>query len=60
MKGYTDEHGYDRPPCSTCKYRSKMVVESPCFNCIDILDLALHKPNAETEFANYEMDGEGE
>ena len=60
MKGYIDEYGYDRPPCSTCKHKSKMTVKSPCYNCIDPVDLALHKPNAETEFLYYEKDGEGE
>lgn len=54
MKGFTDKKGFDRPPCGTCKYKSKMVVESPCYTCIDYIDLALHKPNAETEFINYE------
>lgn len=59
MKGYIDEYGYDRSPCGTCKYKNKLTVESPCYNCIDIMDLALHKPNHETEFAYYEeMDGE--
>lgn len=56
MKGYTDEFGYDRAPCRTCKHRNKMTVEAPCYNCIDIVDLALHKPNAETEFASYERE----
>ena len=56
MKGYTDENGFDRPPCKTCKYRNKMTVEAPCYTCIDTMDLALHKPNAETEFANYVKD----
>ena len=60
MKGYIDEDGHDRPPCSTCKHRNKMTVESPCYNRIDIIDLALHKPNAETEFASYEKNGEVE
>lgn len=55
MKGFINEFGVDIPPCGTCKNRGKMVVESPCYNCIDVLDLALHKPNNETEFANYEM-----
>ena len=54
MKGYTDEKGRDMPPCNTCKYKDRMTVESPCYSCIDNVDLALHKPNAETEFANYE------
>lgn len=56
MKGYIDKNGYDRPPCGTCKHRNKMTVEHPCYSCIDTMDLALHKPNAETEFANYEAD----
>ena len=54
MKGYIDEFGYDRPPCAKCKHRDKMTVESPCYSCIDNVDLALHKPNCETEFANFE------
>lgn len=54
MKGYIDEHGYDRPPCATYKHKKKMTVEAPCYSCIDNVDLALHKPNCETEFANYE------
>ena len=45
----------DIPPCGTCKYKNKMTVESPCYNCISDVDLALHKPNADTEFANYEV-----
>ena len=56
MKGYTDENGYDRPPCNTCKYKNKMTVEAPCYSCIDNVDLALHKPNCEIEFANYEKE----
>ena len=56
MKGYIDKNGYDRPPCDTCKHKNKMVVEAPCYSCIDNVDLALHKPNCETEFANYERE----
>lgn len=56
MKGYTDELEKDKPPCGTCKYKNKMTVEAPCYNCIDTVDLALHKPNSETEFANYESE----
>lgn len=56
MKGYTDEKVRDMPPCYTCKYKDRMTVESPCYSCIDNIDLALHKPNAETEFANYVAD----
>ena len=54
MKGFINEFGVDIPPCGTCKHKDKMTVESPCYNCIDCTDLALHKPNNETEFANYE------
>lgn len=54
MKGFVDENGIDRPACVTCIHRGKMTVESPCYNCISSLDLALHRPNAETEFASYE------
>lgn len=56
MKGYTDENGKDRPPCGTCKHKNKLTVQAPCDSCIDTVDLALHKPNAETEFANYEKE----
>ena len=53
MKGFLKD-GKDYAPCGTCKYRGKMTVEAPCYDCIDTMDLALHKPNYETEFANYE------
>lgn len=56
MKGYVDEKGYDRPPCRMCKHRNKMTIELPCRDCIDIIDLALHKPNYETEFVSFEYD----
>lgn len=56
MRGYIDDKGKNRPPCGTCKHRNKMTVEEPCYSCIDIIDLALHKPNAETEIASYEAD----
>lgn len=46
----------DKAPCDTCKHKNKMTVEAPCYNCIAIIDLALHKPNAETEFAAYEKE----
>ena len=54
MKGYIDEFGYDRSPCSKCKHKDKLTVEYPCYSCIDNIDLAMHKPNSETEFVNYE------
>ena len=53
MKGYLKD-GRDYAPCETCKNKHKLTVEAPCYNCIGTLDLALHKPNYETEFANYE------
>lgn len=53
MKGFLKD-GKDYAPCGTRKYRGKMTVEAPCYDCIDTMDLALHKPNYETEFANYE------
>lgn len=54
MKGFINEFGIDVAPCGTCKHKGKMTVESPCYDCIAIADLALHKPNNETEFENYE------
>ena len=33
--------------------KNKATYQSPCYNCIDIVDLCLHRPNAETEFANF-------
>lgn len=58
MKGYTDENGIDRPPCGMCKHKDKLTVEAPCYNCIDAVDLALHKLNSEMEFVYFEMAGE--
>ena len=60
MKGYTDENGRDRPPCGMCRHKDKLTVEAPCYNCIDAVDLALHKLNSETEFVYFEMAGERE
>lgn len=64
MKGFyklcPDGTVADMPPCGTCKYKkhkNKMTVESPCYDCVDNIDLALHKPNAEIEFYNYEQEG---
>lgn len=56
MKGYIDEFGYDRPPCVKCKHKGERTVGSPCYSCIDNVDLALHKPNCKTEFTNFEED----
>ena len=53
MKGFIDENGFDRSPCGLCKYKNKMTVEQPCYSCISIIDLALHKQNHETEFASF-------
>ena len=60
MKGYIDEHGKERSPCGPCKHKNKLTVANPCYSCIDLIDLALHKPNSETEFANYEAEIEVE
>lgn len=53
MKGFIDKNGFDRPPCRLCKYEKQSVTEAPCYNCISTLDLALLKPNSETEFASF-------
>lgn len=53
MKGFIDEFGRDRPACDNCKYRNRPTVFVLCYNCISHIDLALHKPNYETEFANF-------
>ncbi len=64
MKGHyetlPDGRVLDRPPCGTCKYRHRMTIEAPCYSCVDIIDLASHKPNAETEFAAYTEDAEND
>lgn len=57
MKGYIDSRGCDRPACDTCKYKTKPKIYCACYNCVSIIDLALHKLNCETEFVNYEPDG---
>lgn len=44
----------DNTPCFFCKHRKNLTVESPCYGCIETTDLALHKQNADTEFANFE------
>ena len=53
MKGFyeklLDGRIVDRPPCSRCLHRNKMTVEEPCYSCIDLMDLSLHRPNVETE-----------
>lgn len=53
-----DGRRIDAPPCRTCKHKNKMTVEAPCYNCIDPVSLALHKPNAETDFVCWEPEGE--
>ena len=56
MKGHyeirADGQRADVPPC-----KNKMTVEAPCYNCIDPVALALHKPNAGTDFVYYEPEG---
>lgn len=51
MKGYTSHKGYDCSPCFFCKKRGE---ESCSYFCISNVDVALHKANAETEFASFE------
>ena len=57
MKGHyeirADGQRADVPPCRTCRHKNKM-----CYNCIDPVALALHKPNAGTDFVYYEPEGE--
>lgn len=40
--------------CKTCKYKNQLTVLEPCFSCISIEDLILHKSVAETKFTHYE------
>lgn len=44
MKGFykrrADGELADMPPCGLCKHKNKQTYESPCYNCIDIMDLA--------------------
>lgn len=54
MKGFIDENGNDKPACVICKHREQDTVARPCYDCISLIDLALHKPNCETEFVCYE------
>ncbi len=66
MKGFIDERGNDKPACVRCKYRKRPSVFALCYTCIPLIDLALHKANFETEFANFlegdpaEEGGDGE
>lgn len=57
MKGFyeklLDGRIVDRPPCSRYLHRNKMTVEEPCYSCIDLMDLSLHRPNVETKFASF-------
>lgn len=59
MKGFyqqrPDGQMADMPACCRCKHKNKATYESPCYNCIAVVDLCLHQPNAETEFANFEL-----
>lgn len=52
MKGYT-YHGKDCSPCFFFKHRDEFTVENHCYNCIDNVDIALHKPNEETDFVHF-------
>lgn len=60
MKGFIDERGNDRPACDQCKYRNRSRVFVVCHNCISPIDIALHKRNYETEFANFVEGNPGE
>lgn len=57
MKGFyqrrSDGQMADMPLCGLCLHKNKATYQSPCYNCIDIVDLCLHRPNAETEFASF-------
>ena len=57
MKGFyqrrSDGQMADMLPCGLCLHKNKATYQSPCYNCIDIVDLCLHRPNAKTEFANF-------
>lgn len=53
MKGFIDERGNDKPACVICKYLNRSKVFPVCRDCISTIDLALHKANFETEFANF-------
>lgn len=50
MKGFyqrrSDGQMADMPPCGLCLHKNKATYQSPCYNCIDIVDLCLHRPNA--------------
>ena len=51
---FKEKKHVDMSPCLFCKNRDKMTVSAPCYNCIDNADIALHKPNVKTEYANFE------
>ena len=56
MKGYKylfQGKEIDMSPCFFCKHRQKMTFETPCYDCISNMDLALHKPNSETHFVSF-------
>lgn len=55
MKGYyqkrPDNKMADRPPCGFCLHEKEPTAGAYCYNCVATIDLVMHKPNAETEFA---------
>ena len=55
MKGYIDENGVDRSPCGTCKYKTKMTVEAPCYDCIDNCEWCykFHCGTSDERFCSY-------
>ena len=57
MKGFKyiqNGREHDLPPCFFCKNREKTTNCAPCYNCMSLMDLALHKPNSKTEFVDFE------
>jgi hypothetical protein len=66
MKGHYERRGdgqyADVPPCKTCRHKGELTVGPHCYSCIDTVAIASHRPNAETDFVNYEaaQAGEGE
>lgn len=41
--------------CRICKWGTKPTVSVECYNCIPTIDLAMHKPEEETERARFEL-----
>lgn len=58
MKGYNctfrSKAAVDCNPCFFCRHRDKQTHDHPCCDCIGNEDIALHKPNTETEYTQFE------